>query len=70
MMKIKSIWFQNGEHGYSVGKVGVISITEFDQRGSGGYYPWFQVTVEDNKKRIVREVNSLFVEEIVYEEEK
>ncbi len=69
MRKLKSIWFQNGENGYTVGKVGVQSISQFDQNGSSGHYPWFRVVVEYNKKTFIREVNSLFVEEVVYERE-
>ena len=63
---IKAIWFSNGEQGYQVGTRDVVSITEFKYAGSMGYYPWFRVDMGNGD---VKEVNSMFVEEVVYERE-
>lgn len=62
---INAIWFCNWESGYEVGKHGVLSITAFEYAGSMGAYPWFRVELENK----VLEVNSMFVEEVVYEKE-
>ena len=63
---IKALWFHDGESGYQVGKYGVISIIEFDYKGSMAYYPWFRVDMENGD---VKELNSMFVEEVVYKKE-